>query len=753
MKTTLCFLSVLFGVGLHVSAQNLDLPQTALKDEASLERAIPALAKQSLVLYQETDSSRFLNTLFRLQEVAGQYQDAVATLQSLMNLRRVTDPASTLPLLPFEILARAKAKQATSSETLEELFNQEFRQEIGRLDDKTASESFYWFGGNVNRAHTSLLSAVEKQKGKDTISLQDAVSLIKQYQFYKDIQFWQPLVIPLMVEDDGRRYITDNDVLIKTPDGATIAAMMVRPRSAKTPLPALLLFTIYADDNRYFFDARKPAARGYASVVAYTRGKGRSPEEPVPYEHDGDDARAVIDWISKQPWNDGRIGMYGGSYDGFTQWATTKKIHPALKTIVPYVANNPGDGLPMENNVFLFVNYAWAFYTTDNKYLDNETYYDFDRWNLLNDKWYKSGKSYRQIPDIDGTPNPWFKRWLQHPAYDAYWQNMVPYKEDFRKINIPVLTITGYYDDGQQSAVGYLKEHYKFNKKAEHYLLIGPYDHFGAQAARKPAVLRDYVIDPVAQINTPEITFEWMDYIFRGAKKPDLLKNRINYQVMGTNTWKHAPSLEKMSTSTLTLYLTDVKSGEFYQLSGKKPAKAAFLSQIVNLADRQTNNNDDSYPDPIIHEIPDFSSGFAFISDPLEEAVEISGIFSGEIRAEINKKDMDVGLVLYEVMPDSQLFHLSYFIGRASYAQDGSVRHLLTPGRVESIPFEKTRMVSKKLGKGSRLLITLDINKNPFAQINYGTGKEVSDEDISDAEIPLNIRWYNDSYVRIPIWK
>ena len=88
MKTTLCFLSVLFGVGLHVSAQNLDLPQTALKDEASLERAIPALAKQSLVLYQETDSSRFLNTLFRLQEVAGQYQDAVATLQSLMNLRQ-----------------------------------------------------------------------------------------------------------------------------------------------------------------------------------------------------------------------------------------------------------------------------------------------------------------------------------------------------------------------------------------------------------------------------------------------------------------------------------------------------------------------------------------------------------------------------------------------------------------------------------------------------------------------------------------
>ena len=47
------------------------------------------------------------------------------------------------------------------------------------------------------------------------------------------------------------------------------------------------------------------------------------PDSPVPYEHDGDDARAVIDWISRQPWSDGRVGMYGGSYNGFTQWAAT----------------------------------------------------------------------------------------------------------------------------------------------------------------------------------------------------------------------------------------------------------------------------------------------------------------------------------------------------------------------------------------------------------------------------------------------
>jgi hypothetical protein len=78
---------------------------------------------------------------------------------------------------------------------------------------------------------------------------------------------------------------------------------------------------------------------------------------------------------------------------------------------------------------------------------------------------------------------------------------------------------------------------------------------------------------------------------------------------------------------------------------------------------------------------------------------------------------------------------------------------LLPPTKVESILFDKTRMASRRLSKGSRLLVTLNVNKNPYAQINYGTGKDVSDEDINDAKTPLQIKWQNDSFVKIPIWK
>jgi predicted acyl esterase len=235
-----------------------------------------------------------------------------------------------------------------------------------------------------------------------------------------------------------------------------------------------------------------------------------------------------------------------------------------------------------------------------------------------------------------------------------------------------------------------------------------------------------------------------MDYTLRGGKKPALLKDKINYQVMGANEWRHAPSLEKMSDEKLTLYLTDTKADGYYRLAKEKPVSPGFLAQEVDFADRKTMNND-SYPNLIVGKKPNLSNGFTFISEPFSEPVEISGAFSGEIKATINKKDMDIGVVLYEVMPNGELFHLSHFIGRASYAKDMSVRWLLTPGKMASIPFDRSRMVSRRLSKGSRLLVTLNVNKNPFAQINYGTGKDVSDEDINDAKPPLQIKWHSGS--------
>lgn len=734
--------------------QQLYFPRAAVTDSIQLPKAMPLLARYVIANYRDASQETYLNTLFRLQIVAEDYAAANTTITDYRKIDKAGSPVfPELAGLQYELYARAKLDQAITKQSFAANFRKLFREAHNNLTDKAAlhiSTAFVPRSG-ASAFLQDLHQSLARQTGKDSISVDDAVALCKTYCLYQVYKVIEPLAAPLLAEEDARRYIIQDSILIQTKYGITLSAIVVRKKNITVPQPAALVFTIYAEPNN-LYQAKTAAAYGYTGIVALTRGKGLSPDDVVPYEDEVKDVNAVIDWIIQQPWSNGKVGMYGGSYNGFSQWAATKHLHPALKTIVPYVAAIPGQGLPMENNVFLNANYGWAFYVSNNKYLDDKVYYDPKRWNTMPDRWYASGASYRKIDSIDGTPNKWLQRWLKHPDYDKYWQSMVPYQQDFARINIPVLTITGYYDDGQISALHYLKEHYKYNPNADHYLIIGPYDHFGAQRGGMP-VLREYTVDPIALINTRDITFEWLDHILKNGKKPALLKDKINYEVMGANRWDHAPSLEKMSNEVLTLYLTDIKSGNYYQLSAEKPSGQGTLHQAINFADRQTSNNNDYYPYPIIKQELSDTSGLFFMSEPFKEAVSINGTFAGALKATINKKDMDIGVVLYEVMPDGRYFHLSYFLGRASYTKDMSKRELLTPGKVTTIPFDRTRMVSRQIGKGSRLLVVLNINRNSGAQVNYGTGKDVSDENMEDAQTPLQIQWHNDSFIKIPVWK
>ncbi len=259
-----------------------------------------------------------------------------------------------------------------------------------------------------------------------------------------------------------------------------------------------------------------------------------------------------------------------GSYLGFSQWAAVKKLHPALKTIVPQVAVGIGIDYPAQNNIFMSYMLQWIQYVTNNKLTDEADFTNAAKWDSINTKWYKSGKAFRSLDSISGKPSKIFQRWLDHPGYDQYWQKMIPYKEDFSKINIPILTTTGYYDDDQIGALYYYKEHHQYNKNADHYVVIGPYNHGGAQSFGFTYV-NGNPIDPVARISIDDLAFSWFDYILKGGKKPDLLKDRINFQVMNTNTWKHVSGLDKMHTSTLKFYLQDLKNtSSVFNKPGKK---------------------------------------------------------------------------------------------------------------------------------------------------------------------------------------
>ena len=137
-------------------------------------------------------------------------------------------------------------------------------------------------------------------------------------------------------------YTIQDSVLIPTKSGIDISAIIVRKKVNTTPLPAILFYTTYYQGKTDDYFAKLSADRDYVGIVAYARGIRTDIKHYAPYEHEKTDVHDIIDWISKQSWCNGKVGMYGGSYTGYSQWATVKNIHPALKTIVPQVAVMPG---------------------------------------------------------------------------------------------------------------------------------------------------------------------------------------------------------------------------------------------------------------------------------------------------------------------------------------------------------------------------------------------------------------------------
>ena len=439
-------------------AQVASAPQFAAPkgDSTVFAQSLGTLAQQVAVAYHDDNRARYLDNLFRIQLVAGRYTEAIGSFQSLRDSRAGNPSPQTRAMdVQHGIDAQAAAKQHDGLPA-DLALRQAFQEVLGPSDDRTQALVIraILLANQANLQRTAS-EAVTRSQRQDSIPITDAIALIRAYQVAQAYRHLAPLAEDLAAQDDARRYVIEKDVPVRTPDGATVCALIVRPRAMTGRLPTLLDFTIYADPDANMSEARRTASNGYAGVVGLTRGKGCSPDTPVPYVYDGADAAVLIDWITSQPWSDGRVGMYSGSYDGFTQWAAAKHMPRGLKALMPGAPVAPGLDVPMEGNIVWNFIYPWPFYTTDVKGLDNQTYFDNARWRRLNREWYVRGGAYRDLEQLDGTSNPIFDQWISHPDYDAYWQAMIPYEEDFARIRIPVLATAGYYFGGPGAAVHY----------------------------------------------------------------------------------------------------------------------------------------------------------------------------------------------------------------------------------------------------------------------------------------------------------
>jgi uncharacterized protein len=743
----------LYAFAASAAAQSINVP-AEMADEAALPRVMPRFAK-AVIGMQEDGRPADSASLFRAQLVAGLYGDALETLAKLRApLIENPSPRVRARYWEYVLYARSALKAAEAKSTFQDAYRESFRALTRPLDNRTAAIAINGLTfDNLSQANQALAQDLDQLKGKSAISPAESLKLVSDYNEREVYRAFASTTAELVSEDDARRYVIQKDIALATPDRGTICALLVLP-AGHAKLPALLQFTIYNDAAAILREARRAASNDYAGVIGLTRGKGCSPDPIIPYEHDGADAAFLVDWIATQPWSDGQVGMYGGSYSGFTPWAAARHHPKALKAIMVGAPAAPGIDAPMEGNVFWNFIYPWPFYAANNKTLDNATYNDTARWTKLNHDWYSSGRPYRDLDTIDGTPNPIFDRWISHPAYDAYWQKMIPYKEEFSQISIPVLQTAGYYYGGPGAAVYYLSQHMQYRSDAQHYLLIGPYDHFMAQRGTANAqgdvdTLSGYPLDAAAKIDLVELRFRWFDHVLKGGSMPETLADKINYEVTGANTWKHAPSLAAMANDSRRYYLSPDPSGGAHRLTAV-PQRAASMHQTIDFADRR--DVDVQAPGGGVQDRAlDSTNGLVFISEPLTKAVELSGLFSGHLEFIANKSDFDFQVALYELTASKDYIQLAPYWSRASYANDLAHRNLLAPGKRLSLDFRSGRLMSRQVALGSRLVAVLSILKEPEREINYGTGKEVIDESLADSKIPLRMTWFASSYLDLPV--
>jgi putative CocE/NonD family hydrolase len=331
---------------------------------------------------------------------------------------------------------------------------------------------------------------------------------------------------------------------------------------------------------------------------------------------------------------------------------------------------------------------------------------------------------------------------------------MIPSGEQFGKIDLPVLSISGYYAPDLAGALYYFEEHTRWNVHADHTLVLGPYAE-GAVAGEAADMSPPVPMDASADISLRELRYQWFDFILRGGAKPALLQDRVNYQVMGADTWRHAPSLAAMSNASARWYLERGAGADANVLATQPGSENTFVHQKVDLADRSDADSaavrDILGPNLGAH--LDAGKDLVFLSEPLQQPVELSGPLAGHLDFLINKRDVDLTLELYERLADGQYLRLfgPPYAFRASNVGDRLHRHLLQSGLRQQLDVRIERLASRMIQAGSRLVFVLGVNKRSDQEINLGTGRSVREEYIESAGPPLEIRWYGDSYIELPV--
>src|SRR5213595_596546 len=274
-------------------------------------------------------------------------------------------------------------------------------------------------------------------------------------------------------------------VKIPLRDKVELNATLYLPKSANATAgrtPVIFTLTPYISDS-YHARAAYFASHGYAFALVDVRGRGNSGGDFEPFANEARDGHDIVEWLAKQPFCDGKVAMWGGSYAGFDQWATAKELPPHLATIVPAAAAHPPLDYPSLDNIGETYDMQW-FTLTSGRAAQNNLFADQKFWRTKFLDAYKKHIPFKSLDSFVGNTSANFQRILKHPTADAYYDAMAPTTEQYKKISLPILTITGQYDGDELGAMTFYRDHMKnvaAAALAKYFLIIGPWDHPGTR--------------------------------------------------------------------------------------------------------------------------------------------------------------------------------------------------------------------------------------------------------------------------------
>jgi putative CocE/NonD family hydrolase len=464
--------------------------------------------------------------------------------------------------------------------------------------------------------------------------------------------------------------------------------------------------------------------RGYALVLQDTRGRHDSDGIFRAFQQEGPDGDDTLNWIARQPWSDGSVGMVGGSYLGIAQWEVAVRGNPHLKAIFPTVAGcdayfdrfySRGGAMKLAHRL------SWM--------AENVRAPGLPEPELKSYIWHLPVRT----ADVAATGQvlEWYREVMEHPVYDNFWRS-VSVREKLSRVRVPVFAVGGWYDNYAQSdleAFGILRS---LGRQA--HVLIGPWGHNMSERVAGA----DF--GPGASIPIRPYQYQWFDHWLKGKEMPALSPARIF--VTGVNAWHDEDDWPPADARAMSFFLQT--KGRLGRDPERKPRFDQFTYNPRNPAPTRGGalccNAKLLPPGPLdqrsVESRPDV---LVYTGGALKDDVEIAGTVLAQLFVSTSAPDTDFTAKLVDVWPDGTPREITSGILRLRYRNGLDHPVLARPGETYRITVD-AGVAAHVFLRGHRIGVEVSSSNFPRFDRNLNTGRPVERE--SDMRIAQQTVYY-----------